>query len=100
MGSGSMVVSMMTITNIEKISSETTPIALPVTAKIRPTSPRGTIPQPTIDLLTLPATKPDMTLLTTADIVIAKVNIKTGKLNTISSLTLMSVKTKKIGTKK
>ena len=49
MGGGTMVVSMITMTIIEKISSETTPKALPVAAKISPTSPLGTMPQAMID---------------------------------------------------
>ena len=57
---------MITMTIIEKISLDITPIALPVAAKIRPTSPLGTIPQPMIALLTRPATKPATILPTKA----------------------------------
>lgn len=52
------VVNITIITITEKTSSDTTPSDLPIAAKIRPTSPLGTIPQPTIDLLTFPAASP------------------------------------------
>ena len=45
-----MVVNIITITIIEKISSGKTPKDFPVAAKINPTSPLGTMPQPIIDL--------------------------------------------------
>ena len=62
MGGGTIVVSIITMITIEKSSSEITPMALPIVAKMSPTSPLGTMPQPMINLSTLPATRQDTIL--------------------------------------
>jgi len=53
------VVNITMITMIEKIESEIIPKFFPIIAKIKPTSPLGTIPKPTKVLLTLPAINPE-----------------------------------------
>ena len=85
------VVSMTTATMTEKTSSDTTPSVLPVTAKIRPTSPRGTIPQPTIHLLTEPAAMPAMILPATAAVVMPSAVMSMAGVKNTSSLTCMPV---------
>ena len=95
-----MVVSIITIISIEKISLETIPIDLPIAAKIRATSPLGTIPQPMIALLTRPATKPAAILPTKATKAITKASSRTGRFHKVSSRTSMPVNTKNMGTKK
>lgn len=63
------VVNITTITITENNSSLTTPNPLPTEAKISPTSPLGTIPQPISSLFVpLPATRPDMIFDTIATV--------------------------------
>jgi len=55
MGEVKSVLKMTMMMIVEKIWSGMTFKLLPVMAKIKPTSPRGTMPKPTTALLTLPA---------------------------------------------
>ena len=90
---------MMTMT--ENIVSLTTPSCLPTDAKIRPTSPRGTMPQPTIHALwPRPAAKPATSLPMTAATVMPSATTTTCGSASVCRSTCMPVSTKKTGTKK
>jgi hypothetical protein len=56
------VVRITIITITENMASFITPSCLPTMAKIRPTSPRGTMPQPTSHLPDEPAARPATSL--------------------------------------
>ena len=89
----------MTIT--ENTSSLTTPRERPIVAKIRPTSPRGTIANPTTSLFApLPAANPAAIFPIKATKVIARATSSIWGLKSVSRFTLIPVYKKKIGTKK
>ena len=100
MGGVKRVLNITTITITEYTLSDITPSANPIVAKIKPTSPRGIIPTPTISLSTFPAAKPAAILVMKATTVIARATKRIFGSAKVSSLTFIPVRTKKIGTRK
>jgi len=92
----------ITITTItENNSSVTTPRTIPTLANIKPTSPRGTIPKPTVSFFVPPQVpSPATTFPRKAKTVTARATPRTFGSKRTSSLTWRPVITKKSGMKR